>query len=54
LRLPEWLVVHDVDELEDKLAQVVVVVLGTAFLGHVSSVCSVAFVQRHIAGYAHN
>ncbi len=31
--LPEWLVVHDLDELEDKLAQVVVVVLGIAFLG---------------------
>jgi uncharacterized membrane protein YqhA len=33
LLLPEWLVVHDLDELEDKLAQVVVVVLGVAFLG---------------------
>jgi uncharacterized membrane protein YqhA len=33
LPLPEWLVVHDLDELEDKLAQVVVVVLGIAFLG---------------------
>jgi uncharacterized membrane protein YqhA len=35
LPLPEWLVVHDLDELEDKLAQVVVVVLGIAFLGQV-------------------
>jgi uncharacterized membrane protein YqhA len=33
LALPEWLVVRDFDELEDKLAQVVVVVLGIAFLG---------------------
>jgi uncharacterized membrane protein YqhA len=33
LPLPEWLVVHDLDELEDKLAQVVVVVLGVGFLG---------------------
>jgi uncharacterized membrane protein YqhA len=33
LPLPEWLVVHDLDELEDKLTQVVVVVLGIAFLG---------------------
>jgi uncharacterized membrane protein YqhA len=33
LPLPEWLVVHDLDELEDKLAQVVVVVLAIAFLG---------------------
>ncbi|MGE3510515.1 MAG: YqhA family protein [Vicinamibacterales bacterium] len=33
LPLPEWLVVHDLDELEDKLAQVVVVVLGIGFLG---------------------
>jgi hypothetical protein len=33
LPLPEWLVVHDLDELEDKLARVVVVVLGVAFLG---------------------
>ena len=33
LPLPEWLVVHDLDELEDKLVQVVVVVLGIAFLG---------------------
>ena len=35
LPLPDWLVVHDLDELEDKLAQVVVVVLGIAFLGQV-------------------
>jgi uncharacterized membrane protein YqhA len=35
LPLPEWLLVHDLDELEDKLAQVVVVVLGIAFLGQV-------------------
>ena len=35
LPLPEWLVVHDLDELEDKLAQVVVVVLGIAFLERV-------------------
>jgi uncharacterized membrane protein YqhA len=33
LPLPEWLVVSDLDELEDKLARVVVVVLGVAFLG---------------------
>jgi uncharacterized membrane protein YqhA len=33
LPLPEWLVVHDLHQLEDKLAQVVVVVLGIAFLG---------------------
>jgi uncharacterized membrane protein YqhA len=33
LPLPEWLKVHDLAELEDKLAQVVVVVLGIAFLG---------------------
>jgi uncharacterized membrane protein YqhA len=33
LPLPEWLVVGDVDELEDRLAQVVVVVLAIAFLG---------------------
>ena len=33
LPLPAWLVVHDLNELEDKLAQVVVVVLGIAFLG---------------------
>jgi uncharacterized membrane protein YqhA len=35
LPLPEWLLVHDLDELEDKLAHVVVVVLGIAFLGQV-------------------
>jgi uncharacterized membrane protein YqhA len=35
LPLPEWLLVHDLDELEDKLAQVVVLVLGIAFLGQV-------------------
>lgn len=33
LQLPPWLIVHDLDELEDKLAKVVVVVLGIAFLG---------------------
>ena len=35
LPLPAWLVVHDLDDLEDKLAKVVVVVLGIAFLGQV-------------------
>jgi uncharacterized membrane protein YqhA len=33
LPLPEWLVVEDLHDLEDQLAQVVVVVLGIAFLG---------------------
>jgi uncharacterized membrane protein YqhA len=33
LPLPRWLVVNDLDDLEDKLTQVVVVVLGIAFLG---------------------
>jgi uncharacterized membrane protein YqhA len=35
LPLPKWLVVLDLDDLEDKLAKVVVVVLGIAFLGQV-------------------
>ena len=33
LPLPAWLIVHDLDDLEDKLVKVVVVVLGIAFLG---------------------
>ena len=33
LPLPAWLIVNDLDDLEDKLAKVVVVVLGIAFLG---------------------
>ena len=33
LPLPEWLVVDGLDDLEDKVAKVVVVVLGIAFLG---------------------
>lgn len=35
LPLPEWLVVRDLDDLEDKLLNVVVVVLGITFLGQV-------------------
>ena len=33
LPLPRWLVVDDLGDLEDKLAKVVVLVLGIAFLG---------------------
>jgi uncharacterized membrane protein YqhA len=35
LPLPAWLIVDDLDDLEDTLAKVVVIVLGIAFLGQV-------------------
>jgi uncharacterized membrane protein YqhA len=37
LPLPAWLIVRDLDDLEDKLAKVVVVVLGIAFLGQAAT-----------------
>jgi uncharacterized membrane protein YqhA len=33
--LPAWLVIHDLDDLKDKLIKVVIVVLGVLFLGQV-------------------
>ncbi|MGE0159778.1 MAG: YqhA family protein [Gemmatimonadales bacterium] len=35
LPLPQWLIVDDLGDLEDKLVKVVVLVLGIAFLGQV-------------------
>lgn len=35
LDLPAWLVIHDLDDLKDKLISVVIVVLGVVFLGQV-------------------
>lgn len=35
LPLPAWLEIHDLDDLKDKLAGVVVVVMGVLFLGQV-------------------
>jgi len=35
LRLPEWLAVHDLDDLKNKLTGVVIVVMGVLFLGQV-------------------
>ncbi|GAB4440805.1 MAG: YqhA family protein [Chloroflexi bacterium OHK40] len=35
LKLPAWLVIHDLDDLKDKLIGVVIVVLGVVFLGQV-------------------
>ena len=35
LPLPEWLVIHDLDDLKDKLIGVVIVLLGVTFLGKV-------------------
>ena len=35
LRLPEWLAVHDLDDLKNKLTGVVIVVMGVVFLGQV-------------------
>jgi uncharacterized membrane protein YqhA len=37
LDLPKWLVIHDLDDLKDKLIGVVIVVLGVLFLGQVIS-----------------
>ncbi len=35
VQLPQWLVIHDLDDLKDKLAGVVVVVMAVLFLGQV-------------------
>jgi uncharacterized membrane protein YqhA len=35
--LPDWLVIHDLDDLKEKLIGVVIVVLGVLFLGQVIS-----------------
>jgi uncharacterized membrane protein YqhA len=35
--LPNWLVIHDLDDLKEKLIGVVIVVLGVLFLGQVIS-----------------
>lgn len=35
LALPEWLVIHNLDDLKEKLIGVVIVVLGVLFLGQV-------------------
>ncbi|MEI7645790.1 MAG: YqhA family protein [Chloroflexales bacterium] len=35
--LPSWLVIHNLDDLKEKLIGVVIVVLGVLFLGHVIS-----------------
>ncbi len=35
LPLPHWLVIHDLDDLKEKLIGVVIVVLGVLFLGQV-------------------
>ncbi len=37
LELPQWLEIHDLDDLKDKLIGVVIVVLGVLFLGQVIS-----------------
>lgn len=37
LPLPEWLVIHDLDTLEDKLVGVIVLTLAVLFLGDVSA-----------------
>jgi uncharacterized membrane protein YqhA len=34
LDLPPWLEIHDLNDLKEKLIQVIVVVLGVIFLGH--------------------
>lgn len=35
VQVPAWLEIHDLDDLKDKLAAVVVVVMGVSFLGEV-------------------
>ena len=35
--LPEWMEIHTLDDLKNKLVKVVIVVLGVLFLGHVVS-----------------
>ncbi|WP_041467329.1 YqhA family protein [Chlorobium phaeobacteroides] len=35
IALPEWLVIHTLDDLKDKLIGVIVVVMAVVFLGHV-------------------
>ncbi|MEI8308913.1 MAG: YqhA family protein [Chloroflexales bacterium] len=35
--MPSWLVIHNLDDLKEKLIGVVIVVLGVLFLGHVIS-----------------
>jgi uncharacterized membrane protein YqhA len=35
LPMPEWLLIHDLDDLKDKLIGVVIVLLGVTFLGKV-------------------
>lgn len=35
LKLPSWLVIHDLDELKEMLVRIVILVLGVLFLGHV-------------------
>ena len=47
LPLPAWLIVRDLADLEDKLAKVVVLVLGIAFLGQVATWDG----QRDLLGY---
>lgn len=45
--LPSWLEIHDLDDLKDKLASVVVVVMGVLFLGQVVTWDG----QRDLLGY---
>lgn len=35
IALPDWLSIHTIDDLKDKLLGVIVVVMGVVFLGHV-------------------
>jgi uncharacterized membrane protein YqhA len=35
IELPEWLVIHNLDDLKNKLIGVIVVVMAVTFLGHV-------------------
>jgi uncharacterized membrane protein YqhA len=35
LKLPSWLVIHDLDELKEMLVRIVILVLGVLFLGHI-------------------
>jgi uncharacterized membrane protein YqhA len=45
--LPDWLSIHSLDDLKDKLIKVVIVVLGVLFLGQVVSWDG----QRDLLGY---
>lgn len=37
IKVPEWLEIHDLDDLKNKLASVIVVLLGVLFLGQIVS-----------------